>query len=61
MKSIEFNFPVYVNNEEVSKVLWEKDSSFETLVQLSHKIPDSHIVVKVDFDKDNRVSKRIPC
>ena len=33
----------------------------ETLVQLSHKIPDSHIVVKVDFDKDNRGSKRIPC
>lgn len=27
----------------------------ETLVQLSHKIPDSHIVVKVDFDKDNSI------
>lgn len=25
----------------------------ETPVQLSHKTPDSHIVVKVDFDKDN--------
>ena len=27
----------------------------ETLVQLSHKTPDSHIVVKVDFDKDNSI------
>lgn len=31
LKSIEFNFPVYVNNEEVNKVLWEKDSSFEVM------------------------------
>ena len=37
MKSIEFNFPVYVNNEEVNKVLWEKDSSFETLVSLKRR------------------------
>ena len=31
LKSIEFNFPVYVNNEEVNKVLLEKDSSFEVM------------------------------
>lgn len=35
LKSIEFNFPVYVNNEEVNKVLWEKDSSFECVVLMS--------------------------
>lgn len=29
--------------------------SIETLVQLSHKTPNSHIVVKVDFDKDNSI------
>lgn len=37
LKSIEFNFPVYVNNEEVNKVMWEKDSSFETLATLKRK------------------------
>ncbi len=35
LKSIEFNFPVYVNNEEVNKVMWEKDSSFECVVLMS--------------------------
>lgn len=43
LKSIEFNFPVYVNNEEVNKVLWKKDSSFETLVVLSRKTPNDNV------------------
>ena len=37
LKSIEFNFPVYKEGEEVRRVFWETQASVETLVQLSHK------------------------
>ena len=37
VKPTEFNFLVYVNNDELNKVLWEKDSSFETLVLMNRK------------------------
>ena len=35
--------------------MFPQSGHVETLVQLSHKTPDSHIVVKVDFDKDNSI------
>ena len=37
LKSIDFNFPVYKDGEEVRRVFWEVQPSVETLVQLSHK------------------------
>ena len=50
LKSITLNFPIYIDNKEVNKLLWDKQGSVETLVVLSHKKPDLHIEVKIDFD-----------
>lgn len=55
LKSIKFAFPILLDGKEVDEIFLNKPSSVETLVQLSHKTPDSHIVVKVDFDKDNSI------
>ena len=49
LKSIEFNFPIYRNGREIRRLLWEKGNTVETVVLLSHKSPDSHIDVKVEF------------
>ena len=40
LKSIEFNFPIYIDGKEVRKVLWERGNTVETVVLLSHKSPD---------------------
>lgn len=37
LKSIEFNFPIYRNGEEVRKLLWESGNTVETVVLLSRK------------------------
>lgn len=37
LKSIEFNFPIYIDNQETRKLLWGKNSSVETLVVLRKK------------------------
>ena len=37
IKNITFNFPVYVNGESVDRISWEKESTVETVVMLSHK------------------------
>ena len=34
LKSITFNFPVYIDNREVQKISWEKDKRLETMVVL---------------------------
>lgn len=39
LKSIEFNFPIYRNGEEVRQLLWEENPDVETLVVLSRKNP----------------------
>ena len=49
LKSIEFNFPIYRDGQEVRRLLWEKGNTVETVVLLSHKKPDGHINVKVEF------------
>ena len=49
LKSIEFNFPIYIDGKEVRKVLWERGNTVETIVLLSHKSPDSVINVTVEF------------
>lgn len=35
LKSIEFNFPIYIDGKEVRKVLWERGNTVETVVLLS--------------------------
>ena len=50
LKSIKFNFPIFQNGEEVDEIFLNKQSNVETLVVLSHKKPDSHLEVKIDFD-----------
>ena len=37
LKSIEFNFPIYRNGEEVRQLLWEENPDVETLVVLERK------------------------
>lgn len=34
LKSIEFNFPIYRNGEEIRKLLWESGSTVETIILL---------------------------
>ena len=57
LKSIEFKFPVYHDGKEIHKIVWEIDNSLETVVRLSHKKPDTHIELKIEFgDKDGEFS-----
>ncbi len=37
LKSIEFNFPIYIDGKEVRKVLWERGNTVETVALLSLK------------------------
>ena len=53
LKSIEFNFPIYRDGQEVRRLLWEKGNTVESIVLLSHKSPDSKINVKVEFGEDD--------
>lgn len=32
LKSIEFNFPIYIDGKEVRKVLWERGNTVETVL-----------------------------
>ena len=50
LKSIKFNFPIFQNGKEVDEIFLNKQLNVETLVVLSHKKPDSHLEVKIDFD-----------
>lgn len=35
LKSIEFNFPIYIDGRQVRKVLWERGNTVETVVLMS--------------------------
>lgn len=35
LKSIEFNFPIYIDGKEVRKVLWERGNTVECVVLMS--------------------------
>ncbi len=37
LKSITLNFPIYIDNKEVNKLLWDKQGSIETLAVLTKK------------------------
>lgn len=49
LKRIEFRFPVFFDGQAVDGVSWDLESTVETVVLLSHKKPDGHINVKVEF------------
>lgn len=38
LKSITLNFPIYVENREVKKLLWDKQGSVETLVVMKRRV-----------------------
>ena len=50
MKSIEFNFPIYRDGQEVRRLLWEKGNTVETVVLLSQlkQKPDDYINVTIE-------------
>ena len=49
LKHIKFRFPVYFNGKEIEELSWDDETTVETVVLLSHKKPDGHINVKVEF------------
>lgn len=52
LKSIEFNFPIYIDGKEVRKVLWERGNTVETVVLLSKGEIDSK-KVRVEFSLED--------
>lgn len=52
LKRIGLNFPVFKDGGEVTELLWDKGNTVESIVLLSHKSPNSHIDVKVEFGED---------
>lgn len=52
LKSIEFNFPIYRDGQEVRRLLWEKGNTVETVCLLSKLHEAKHYVnVTVDMDE----------
>ena len=50
LKHIKFRFPVCFGDRETQELCWDNESTVrETVVLLSHKKPDGHINVKVEF------------
>ena len=52
LKSIEFNFPIYIDGKEVRKVLWERGNTVETVCLLSNtqsKKKESYITLDVEM------------
>ena len=49
LKHIEFRFPVFYEGQTLTGLDWDSNESVETVVLLSHKKPDGHISVKVEF------------
>ena len=51
LKSIEFNFPIYRDGQEVRRLLWEKGNTVETVVLLSQQKADDYIEVELELDE----------
>ena len=51
LKSIEFNFPIYRDGQEVRRLLWEKGNTVETVMLLCQQKPDDYIDVELDLDE----------
>ena len=59
MKSIEFNFPIYGDGQEVRRLLWEKGNTVESIVLLS-KLADDHIELEIDPLELEKIVDRVP-
>ena len=51
LKSIEFNFPIYRDGQEVRRLLWEKGNTVETVCLLSKLNAKQHIEINLDMDE----------
>ena len=51
LKSIEFNFPIYRDGQEVRRLLWEKGNTVETICLLSKLNAKQHIEINLDMDE----------
>lgn len=51
LKSIEFNFPIYRDGQEVRRLLWEKGNTVETVCLLFKLHSDHHIEVELEMDE----------
>ena len=51
LKSIEFNFPIYRDGQEVRRLLWEKGNTVETVCLLVLRNPVTHINIDVDVEE----------
>ena len=59
LKSIEFNFPIYRDGQEVRRLLWEKGNTVETVVLLSQQKPDDMIEIDLDLDELDATSAEL--
>ena len=53
LKSIEFNFPIYRDGQEVRRLLWEKGNTVETVVKLSLKKDTPKIEVTMEPEEES--------
>ena len=51
LKSIEFNFPIYRDGQEVRRPLWERGNTVETVCLLVLRNPVTHINIDVDVEE----------
>lgn len=51
LKSIEFNFPIYRDGQEVRRLLWEKGNTVETACLLSKLQAKQHIEIDLNMDE----------
>ena len=51
LKSIEFNFPIYRDGQEVRRLLWEKGNTVETCALLSKLQGEEHIETGISLSK----------
>ena len=53
LKSIEFNFPIYRDGQEVRRLLWEKGNTVETVVLLNNKNSKKKDYVEIGLDTED--------
>lgn len=53
LKSITFNFPVFVGGEKANQILWDNENTVETCTLLTHKKSDTNINITMDFNNLN--------
>ena len=55
LKSIEFNFPIYRDGQEVRRLLWEKGNTVENVCLLGKRKPDAKVKIGIDMDDYYRI------